>query len=78
MDKFNNKFKMDKTYENLLKSKLGKGKSNLWFLKYGLYKISAVARYYYNQRIFGNLMIEEQEEVPNIIERNGKKNTVWN
>ena len=73
MDKVNNKFKMDKTYENLLKSKLGKGKSNLWFLKYGLYKLSYVARYYYNQRIFGNLMIEKQLEVPNIIERNGKK-----
>ena len=25
------------------------------------------------KEFFGNLMIEEQEEVPNIIERNGKK-----
>ena len=73
MDKVNNKFKMDKTYENLLKSKLGKGKSSLWFLKYGLYKLSYVARYYYNQRIFGNIMIEEQKEVPAMIERNGKQ-----
>ena len=73
MDKVNNKFKMNKTYENLLKSKLGKGKSSLWFLKYGLYKLSYVARYYYNQRIFGNIMIEGQKEVPAMIERDGKQ-----